>query len=207
MYNDCWPANGWSLIDYYGLPKAAWYAMKRACAPVITSIRDAGDVFEVWVCNDTLEPVQGTAVLSVQPWQGPPRWQRDLPCDTPANQSTRMAAIRKSEIDGLDKDTVLVCDYAAHSSWYYPGMPYEMTPPPAALAVERVSDNELSITADVYARVVTLEAKDAVFSENYFDLRPGETRRITWRQAASADPVGEISVWCWNGAPAGLKPK
>jgi beta-mannosidase len=198
MYNDCWPANGWSLIDYYGLPKAAWYAMKRACAPVITSILDAGDVFEVWVCNDSLEPARGMASLSVQPWQGPPRWQRDLPFDAPANQSTRVAAIRKSEIDGLDKDTVLVCDCAAHISWYYPGMPYEMTPPPAALAVERVSDDELSITADVYARVVTVEAKNAVFSDNYFDLRPGETRRIAWRHADPAVPVGEISVWCWN---------
>ena len=86
-------------------------------------------------------------------------------------------------------------------------MPYEMTPPPAALAVERVSDDELSITADVYARVVTVEAKNAVFSDNYFDLRPGETRRIAWRHADPAVPVGEIGVWCWNGAPAGLTAK
>ena len=25
MLNDCWPANGWAIIDYYTRPKAAWY--------------------------------------------------------------------------------------------------------------------------------------------------------------------------------------
>ena len=30
--NDCWPATSWSIIDYAGLPKAAWYAVKKAYA-------------------------------------------------------------------------------------------------------------------------------------------------------------------------------
>lgn len=25
MYNDCWPASGWSIVDYYAVPKAAYY--------------------------------------------------------------------------------------------------------------------------------------------------------------------------------------
>jgi beta-mannosidase len=28
--NDCWPATSWSIIDYKGIPKAAWYAVKDA---------------------------------------------------------------------------------------------------------------------------------------------------------------------------------
>ncbi|MEY4702111.1 MAG: hypothetical protein RIR96_8 [Bacteroidota bacterium] len=28
--NDCWPATSWSIIDYKGIPKAAWYAVKNA---------------------------------------------------------------------------------------------------------------------------------------------------------------------------------
>jgi beta-mannosidase len=30
--NDCWPVTSWSIIDYSGTPKAAWYAVKRAYA-------------------------------------------------------------------------------------------------------------------------------------------------------------------------------
>lgn len=28
--NDCWPVTSWSIIDFYGKPKAAWYAVKKA---------------------------------------------------------------------------------------------------------------------------------------------------------------------------------
>ena len=28
--NDCWPVTSWSIVDYSGAPKAAWYAVKRA---------------------------------------------------------------------------------------------------------------------------------------------------------------------------------
>jgi beta-mannosidase len=28
--NDCWPTTSWSIIDYQGIPKAAWYAVKEA---------------------------------------------------------------------------------------------------------------------------------------------------------------------------------
>ncbi|MFM7709341.1 MAG: glycosyl hydrolase 2 galactose-binding domain-containing protein [Ferruginibacter sp.] len=34
--NDCWPATSWSIIDYKGLPKAAWYAVKKTYAAIGT---------------------------------------------------------------------------------------------------------------------------------------------------------------------------
>ena len=30
--NDCWPVTSWSIVDFLGTPKAAWYAVKRAYA-------------------------------------------------------------------------------------------------------------------------------------------------------------------------------
>ncbi len=39
MWNDCWPAaNGWSLVDYYAMPKPAYYAFMRCAKPLIASI-------------------------------------------------------------------------------------------------------------------------------------------------------------------------
>src|SRR5690606_28430500 len=43
MLNDCWPCASWSIIDYYGLPKPAYYSLKRACAPVILSFKQVRD--------------------------------------------------------------------------------------------------------------------------------------------------------------------
>ncbi len=39
MWNDCWPAaNGWSMVDYYSMPKPAFYSFMRCAKPVIASI-------------------------------------------------------------------------------------------------------------------------------------------------------------------------
>ena len=46
MWNDCWPAaSGWSIVDYYGLPKAAFYSFKRAVKPVMASIDYVDDEY------------------------------------------------------------------------------------------------------------------------------------------------------------------
>jgi hypothetical protein len=47
--------------------------------------------------------------------------------------------------------------------------------------------------------VVTLDA-DVDFSDNYFEMAPGETKTITWHSLGNAPP-GEIKVSCWNEGP------
>jgi len=57
---DAWPAISWSVIDYYGVPKRAYYAMKRAYSPVLASFdydlktRKAGELVSgnLWIIND-----------------------------------------------------------------------------------------------------------------------------------------------------------
>ncbi|ORY21893.1 glycoside hydrolase [Naematelia encephala] len=37
--NDCWPVSSWAIIDYFFRPKAAYYSIKRAMAPVSLGLR------------------------------------------------------------------------------------------------------------------------------------------------------------------------
>ncbi|KAK4201529.1 glycoside hydrolase superfamily, partial [Triangularia verruculosa] len=37
--NDCWPTISWAVVDYYGLKKPAWYAIKRALAPIAVGVK------------------------------------------------------------------------------------------------------------------------------------------------------------------------
>lgn len=56
MLNDCWPAaSGWSLIDYYVKPKAAYYSFKRAAKPVMLSIDFKKEKYKIYLCNDLCE--------------------------------------------------------------------------------------------------------------------------------------------------------
>ncbi|KAF2680847.1 glycoside hydrolase family 2 protein [Lentithecium fluviatile CBS 122367] len=37
--NDCWPTMSWAVVDYYGIPKPAYYAIKRALEPVAVGVQ------------------------------------------------------------------------------------------------------------------------------------------------------------------------
>lgn len=88
--NDCWPTVSWAVVDYYMVPKSAYYAIKRAMAPVTVCVqrkfkswsmrpadelwqRDTGHIdmlkrwqdteYEVWAANSTLEELRGNVVV------------------------------------------------------------------------------------------------------------------------------------------------
>jgi len=60
QFNDCWPSISWSVVDYYGVPKRAYWTLQRVYAPVLASFeydllpRRAGDVVRgtLWLVND-----------------------------------------------------------------------------------------------------------------------------------------------------------
>ena len=60
QYNEPWPTCSYSLIDYYGTPKMAYYWLKRSCDSIQVSVKDNGSMispylnfeFEIWVNNE-----------------------------------------------------------------------------------------------------------------------------------------------------------
>ncbi|KAK8124181.1 hypothetical protein PG999_004099 [Apiospora kogelbergensis] len=56
--NDCWPTASWAVVDYHGLPKPAYHAIRRAMRPVAVGVQRR---FRDW----TARPADGEA------------WQRD----------------------------------------------------------------------------------------------------------------------------------
>ena len=51
--NDCWPALSWSIKDWYGRKKAAWYSVKNAFAPVQIISRQKGDSTIISILNES----------------------------------------------------------------------------------------------------------------------------------------------------------
>jgi beta-mannosidase len=204
MFNDCWPAIGWSIVDYWGGRKAGWYGQAAGCRPVIAAQEVTTNAVRWWVCNDLLRPVDVELVLRAQPWQGAPRWTEKLNVTVPANTSQMVLERPRTAVQQqLGSDAALVCDLKSAEghdrSWWFPGMPKDMRLPPARLHVTETrgeAEGRVTIHAENWARVVTLDA-DLDFSDNYFELLPGESRTITW-QAPQRPFVGEIRVSCWN---------
>lgn len=49
QYNDCWPGTSWSVEDYYGRKKLAWYELKRLYQPELISFTETADSVFTWV--------------------------------------------------------------------------------------------------------------------------------------------------------------
>jgi beta-mannosidase len=68
--NDCWPTHSWSVIDSAGMPKLAYYQVKRSCAPRIVSIVKNGNRVTAHVVNDVLERIDANIELSIRTFDG-----------------------------------------------------------------------------------------------------------------------------------------
>ncbi|WP_205519716.1 glycoside hydrolase family 2 protein [Pyxidicoccus caerfyrddinensis] len=54
FFRDLWPGAGWGVVDSTGLPKAAYYGVKRASGSVLLSLSDEGlDGLDLNVTNDS----------------------------------------------------------------------------------------------------------------------------------------------------------
>ena len=78
LLNDSQPAVSWSLLDHERVPKAAYQALRQACAPVLVaadwpapSYRPGATMsLDVHVVNDLLEELEGAVVEARLAWPG-----------------------------------------------------------------------------------------------------------------------------------------
>ncbi|KAK5940758.1 hypothetical protein PMZ80_007175 [Knufia obscura] len=69
--NDCWPTVSWAVVDYFLVPKPAYYAMKRALAPVSVNVVRR---FRDWTMRPASEETQPGIGQGAPGWKV---WQRD----------------------------------------------------------------------------------------------------------------------------------
>jgi beta-mannosidase len=70
-FNDVWPGSSWSLVDYDGAPKAAYYSVKRASAPVALSfVETAEGGLELWAVNSSRDDREARMHVSLARFDG-----------------------------------------------------------------------------------------------------------------------------------------
>ncbi len=179
MMNDCWPAAaGWSLLDYYNRPKAAWYAFRRLAAPVVASIDASDGSYEVHVGNKQTTPAtirgtlthlgsDGVSVLA----------SREVCATVPAADA---AVVLRTPVS-LQTGEVLVFDLQTDSgcdrTFYAPGA---LQLHPCAIDVHIDADaHTITLRAERYTHAVLLDG-DILPADNGFSLLPGECRTIPY---------------------------
>jgi beta-mannosidase len=204
MYNDCWPALGWSLIDYWGGRKAGWYGFAAGSRPVIAASEQTDKTVNWWISNDLLEDIDAKVRVFIQPVIGKAFDMKNLNLKLKANESTKIMELDLAELKSkLANNAILVGEVetakGTDRSYWTPARPQDVKYEPISLKVSQkqtYDSGSITVSTDKWAHVVTLEG-DVEFEDNYFELLPGETRIIKWK-ARSIPFAEEIKVSCWN---------
>lgn len=189
--NDCWPVASWSSMDYYGRWKALHYFVKKSFKDVVLSI-DGMDEEKVHIhlISDSMEDVVGTLELQVMTFDGESIFSTTktvkVKGDTAQNiySVTVNDFIQEHERNRIVLVAKLVTDKGivdAKEHYFVPSKDLQLVEP--EIKVKRLNDSEFSLTSNVLAKNVYLEAaEEGVFTDNYFDLLPGETKIVTFTE-------------------------
>lgn len=185
MLNDCWPAFGWALIDYYALPKAGWYGFKHSAMPVKASFDANGNIY---ICNDSLNVAEGRLVLYRVTENG---------CETVTETAFRQAANTSSEFlrnETVIKDSVYVCDIktsdGADRAVWYPNRLADTGIKSGSVEILSKTEESITLIAHGYVPAVMLDGESCVFEDNCFAMLDGEIRTV----GITGNQCAEISV-------------
>jgi beta-mannosidase len=179
MMNECWPAaSGWSLIDFYNLPKDGFYSFKRCARPVVASVDYDGKFYNALIVNDGKErEIKGRLSLI----------SADGKTVTPGSLFSNVFAKDTAEtliVTGvrLEKGEMLVFDVESElgrdRAFYRPGA-LEIHPTEVEFILDK-DGKTVTVSADRYVHAVTFSG-NAIFEDNCFSLLPGESRTVSYR--------------------------
>jgi beta-mannosidase len=200
--NDCWPAQSWAYIDYYGIPKAAYYALRRAFAPVLASFRDtAEEGVELWVCNDTRDVVRATLTVRHESLSGGLLFEDTVDADVAAGIARVVWHAHHLRRDAEHLLTVRCPDprIAANRHFFVPPRLLTLTARPTlSLAPLGPGRAAADISADGYVMGLGLvpPTVHTRMSDGHLDLRAGETVRLFVEDTAGPlDPATITARW------------
>jgi len=181
MLNDSWPASGWSLIDYYCVPKAGFYAFAESAKPVILSVEHKDGAYRIYVCNDSLKKACGTIRIQAENFKDKSHvWVCDF--EVEANQSNVIMTIPEIEMqEYTDLSSVLLCslqsDLGSYHTRHYITRPANVKYPEAKVRILSQTEEAITLVSDVYIPAVRLEGEYS-FSDNYFAMMPGVEKTV-----------------------------
>lgn len=201
MYNDCWPAVGWSLVGYDLIPKAGWYAAKRANRPIIASIADTEDhkTFTFHVLNNGICSASGTLTVSVV--SGTER--REILKKEFVSVAGENTLVATTEKFSLSDHEILIAELSGEvedTAVYYPNQRITASDFGTAHVSYTVDPTAQTITfaTDMPAIGVAVEG-DLILSDNYFNLYPGKQKTVSYR-TVDGFPLADAELYCLNGS-------
>ncbi|KGO80144.1 beta-mannosidase [Flavobacterium cauense R2A-7] len=182
--NDCWPVTSWSSVDYFGTWKAFHYQAKRSFENVLVSVAVEENQYKVYVISDEVSSKKGKLVLQLLDFEGKILWQSASEIQVAENTAKVYYTMDKKMFEKFNsKQTVLsvkfvFSDSDVKSTLFYFEKPKDLELKRPKIMVKHLDENTLEVSTDILVKNVFLSSEGTHFSDNYFDLLPGEKRKI-----------------------------
>lgn len=207
FFKDLWPGAGWGIVDSLGIPKAAYYYLRRSWQTQQITVTDEGlDGLHLHVINETAAPLHGFVELLLLkdehvvvarqqvPCQLPPRGRQTFASDAllggfhdvtfayrfgPAHHDLAIATL-------FDDQERVVSEAFYFVTPREPGMLRA-----AQLDVEaQPVDNgcyQVALHSDHFLQSVAFEVKGFLPDDNYFHLVPSRRKLVRFRPLHGPD--------------------
>jgi beta-mannosidase len=201
--DDCWPVASWAGIDYFGRWKALHYAARRFFTPVLVSpVEDHGTV-RVFAVSDRRSDTRARLSVRLIDFDGKVHagvgTDQEITIKHGSSEPV-FAAAERDLLKGADPAAVaLVAELHEGQTLlsrniFFFAKAKDLALPPPELAVAAQPDGAgatVRVTAKRLALSVWLAAPDeaGAFSDNFFDLLPGETATVQWAPRAGDPPL------------------
>jgi len=192
--NDCWPVISWSGLDYYNHWKALHYFVKKAYGEFLISFEEKNDSLKVFVVSDKLQNVKAELDLRIVRFDGEEQWSDIQIVDIAANSSK---IYYKKEVPGFPKNNHLFSVrliynnklLASNNYYFMPVKDLQLPEPNIQKKIVKTEKGyQIILKTDKLARNIFFSVNgDGFFSDNYFDLLPGEEKRITYIPEQASD--------------------
>ena len=187
-----------NILDYYLEPGIAYYALKRTYSPLLLSF-EVSDFIVVWITNDTPHDFEGKVQIKLfNPLKN--EVFKEMTAFASVKSGHAEAITTLNEFKQFDRQNFLYayikdddCSWNGKSAHGFDGLVARSLDYadierhlkfPNAKPQMYLDGDELVVTTDKFARSIELSGNADgdefcwYFEDNYFDLVPGETKRI-----------------------------
>ena len=210
FYKDLWAAAGWGIIDHRGIPKAAYYQLRRMWQPRQLTITDEGlDGLDVHLVNETAAPIHGFVEIQLlrEPNVLIASHEVEMQVQPRSNQKHSIDEILGSFFDvnyayrfgprnhhiviatWFDSSRSVISESCYLTQARDPGA-LSITADNLEMSAESFSDGryEVTLTSDRFLHHVRLYANGFLPDDNYFHLPPSRKKRVIFT------PIGQSKI-------------
>jgi len=192
QFNDCWPVMSWSAVDYYKQPKALYYFAKRSFENIHAAVRNDEGKITFSVTNHNSNTINTKIVCKIKKFDGSLIYADSL--------NVMLELLRTNNIDFYHlPDTVItnnmnnsfieftITDFDFENDIYHKafvvGKPKNLNLPAEDFQYNIKKKDaywEINLKSRFFTKNLYLYTEDnsGKFSDNYFDLIPGEITTI-----------------------------